>query len=287
MYDKNVPLENNSLIPRDHSTVPVTDVFDLKGIERFSKKYDVSIDASSPLSFDMGGWDYFGLGAECACTFALQAKPTEISAFVRDFIVHVAPLARHSYIVSRLKQDIFRRRPLRFFSKGEMVLAAQFRIESDWRFYSAVTLQPTIGDNEDFHITYDRIAGKIKKTIPNAKRILVICDEAAVSESKEDIRHVCKRQFDLDLVWKSDFLTPFEMNALGPLVLSMIDFELAMGADKFVGLSRSTFSNMVTLEKFAAARSRITTDFIYNGNGAHLHQRTDNGAHADPRDATR
>jgi len=88
------------------------------------------------------------------------------------------------------------------------------------------------------------------------------------------------------LVFKSDFLSRAQMAALKPVNLSLLDFEMAMAAEVFVGTSRSTFSNLAALQKLCANANAPARHFIYNRAGPSLWARTDLGCHADPVAAT-
>lgn len=63
---------------------------------------------------------------------------------------------------------------------------------------------------------------------------------------------------------------------------SLIDFEIARTAEFFVGLSRSTFANLVSFERFCLAYSNKNRDFIYNLPGPTLGRRVDAGTSDDP-----
>jgi hypothetical protein len=104
-----------------------------------------------------------------------------------------------------------------------------------------------------------------------------------VATPKAEIRQVCQSRFGMRLYWKSDFMAAEQIAALNPLERSIIDFELCLRAHNFVGLTRSTFSNLVTFQKFVQRQKRIITDYIYNTDSAWLNQRTDNGGHHNPR----
>jgi hypothetical protein len=67
----------------------------------------------------------------------------------------------------------------------------------------------------------------------------------------------------------------------------LLDFELATSGKNYVGISRSTFSNMVTFEKYARTQKLVTTDYIYNNNLSELSLRTDNGGGVNPISATK
>ena len=132
-------------------------------------------------------------------------------------------------------------------------------------------------------LTFPEIVRKICNTAPVNGRpgIYVVCDEAALPVPKEGIRGAIRREFGIDLFWKSD-LTQDELAKLSLLDLSMLDFELCLAAESFVGLTRSTFSNMVALEKYSRTQVPVERHYVYNMLGSRLALRTDNGAFEVP-----
>jgi hypothetical protein len=163
------------------------------------------------------------------------------------------------------------------FIRNGIEVVAQFRIEADWDRHCETTLDVLLTEPEDYHLTFDQIVAKIVRTLPHAKKILVLCDEAAVAIPKPRMAEICRTRFGVELFWKSDFLTEFELAKLNNLELSMIDFELALRAKHYIGLTRSTFSNAVTMTKYILTGKPVTGDYIYNNTGPRLARRTDNG----------
>ena len=99
-------------------------------------------------------------------------------------------------------------------------------------------------------------------------------DEPSMPATKEDIRGFALDRFRLKLVWKSDLINASSFN---PLDLSIIDFEIARASPRFVGLSFSTFANLLCLEKFTDQQTPVTGHFIYNHPGDIVIERRDNG----------
>ncbi|MBB2161276.1 O-fucosyltransferase family protein [Gluconacetobacter sacchari] len=112
--------------------------------------------------------------------------------------------------------------------------------------------------------------------------IYVACEEQTLPVSKEKIRQMARNGYGLDLVWKSDLLTGQALAAWNSLDLSLLDFETALAASLFIGNSHSTFSNLVSFEKFCRDRTNIQNHAIHNGQEATLTQRRDNGVECDP-----
>ena len=109
-------------------------------------------------------------------------------------------------------------------------------------------------------------------------------DEAALPRTPDSLRESCWNEHQIYLVFKSDFLTFDDMRHLKPVNLSLIDFEIALSAETFVGTSRSTFSNLAALQRNFMGKT--LNHFVYNKRGPHLVKRTDCGRHADAVAAT-
>ncbi len=256
---------------------PLQDFFDLPRLLDFAQRHGIDVSLDDPANLPTGGWDYFAHGAGQFSRRGQQPEQFELeSDLVIDFIRSVVPIPRTADVVARLKK--------RIFSEEGIELAAQFRIESDWAEHSK-HLHSRIKEREDFFIPYDAIIAKIAATLPEQKKILVICDEMAVETPKEEMRAVCLARYGIELFFKSDFLSGEETETLDFLARAMIDFELAAGARHFVGLTRSTFSNLVTFQKFALSGQPVKTDYIYNNDKPELGLRTDNGGWDSPRRA--
>jgi hypothetical protein len=183
--------------------------------------------------------------------------------------------------------DLFRRLLSAVFSERHVRLAVQLRIEKDWVAHAEGLLKVTVTAPEDYHLSYMDIFRKIDRTLRHASQaIYVVCDEEGLPFPKELIRREVKSEFGFDLIWKSDILPSIRLFSMSALELSLIDFEMALQAEYFVGLTRSTFSNNVSWEKFCRTGADVQTHYIYNKIGDALARRVDNGVFADPGAAT-
>lgn len=250
------------------------DFFNLDAVLALATRHGIDIVRDDPAEWPTGGWDYFNRGAG---EFSLRAQYPERydlnSDLVIDFMRNVRPVPRIAALLAQLKK--------RIFGEEGIELAAQFRIETDWVKHSE-HLHARVKEPEDFLIPYYAIAAKIAVTRPEQKKILVICDEAAVAISKQEMRAICLKQNGIELFFKSYFLSNEEIEELDFLTRAIIDFELAAGAKYFVGLTRSSFSNLVSFQKFALSGERVKTDYIYNNDKKELGLRTDNGGWDSP-----
>jgi hypothetical protein len=159
----------------------------------------------------------------------------------------------------------------------------QFRIERDWVKHCQNVLANDSEPNEDYLLSPVEIINKLKNTREVPSDIaFVICDEAMLLVGKEEIRDEVRSRCGVTLVWLSDILTPSELSSFSTLEQSVINFEIAVRAPYFVGLSRSSAANLVLMEAFARNRRSITTHYIYNLPGDVLGRRMDNGAEIKP-----
>jgi len=278
-FEKNVPvvlpaMGVKDLVANTDLPVPLGEVFDMSRLTAFARRYGIALSQEDPAQFQTSGWEYFFHGAgRCGYEALNPNKPDAFSEMARDFLLNLVPVYRLGDIVNFLRKEIF--------GRLGVSVAAQYRIESDWVTYSAGTLKVTSLEPEDYLIPFNRITAKIANTISGTTQILVICDEAAVMTPKAEMREVCQSELGIKLLWKSDFLSDGRRRNLTPLDLSIIDFDLGLTARHFVGISRSTFSNMVTFQKYLTLRQKNRNDYIYNNNSRSLDRRTDNGGHTD------
>jgi SAM-dependent methyltransferase len=243
-------------------------------LRAFAARHGIEI-LDLPPQGDEGGWDYFHEAMNYIPRAALLGDLTPES-FVCDFLRSLVPAVEHAGLAQRVINAAFGRQGIR--------LALQLRIETDWADHVAHRLGPAIAVVEDNGPTFPEIVRKICNTAPVNGRpgIYVVCDEAALPVPKEDIRGAIRREFGIDLFWKSDLIAQDELAKLSLLDLSMLDFELCLAAESFVGLTRSTFSNMVALEKYSRTQAPVERHYIYNMLGPRLALRTDNGAFEVP-----
>ena len=256
----------------NHLPISIERAFEVDQLRDFAARHGIEV-VDAPPGGDHGGWDYFHYGNYYIPRAALLHELGRES-FTCDFFRSVVPKARSLATLLRLSR-VAKQRNIR--------RVVQMRIENDWDFHITHRLKPVVGSTEDNALTFYEIIEKLKRTLPDeSSGIYVVCDEAALPVPKEEIRHTVKQQFAIDLFWKTDLLTEDELRDLSLLDLSLLDFEMAVAIDTFVGLTRSTFSNMVTLEKYARTRVSSNRHYIYNLKGPKLALRKDVGAFSYP-----
>ncbi|HQU05182.1 MAG TPA: hypothetical protein PLT25_10780, partial [Acidocella sp.] len=139
----------------------------------------------------------------------------------------------------------------------------------------------------EYNFSFTDILSKTKVSLSTvAEKIYVVCDEKNLPVSKEDIRKATVDKFGLNLIWKSDILSEDELNSFSLLDLSIIDFEMAVRGPYFVGLSRSSFSNLANFEAFTRTGNPNVNHYVYNCAGPGLARRYDFGARGDIAEVT-
>lgn len=270
------PIALPSLFNLDHAggtSAPVafgsvyrTDAF-LSLLDRFCIRL-----ADTPPDPEERGWNQFGIGAGHIATEVSQGRmrpDLPVCAFFRALV----PVLRGRPELAALRD---------WLRQGEPPpVVVQMRIETDWQLYSAITLDPTVGAEEDYRPSFSDIIAKVMNTFADrCAEIYVVCDEAALPVPREEIRRVCRNVFGVTLRWKSDMLDPALLQSLSTLEQSVLDFDMAMHAQRFVGLTRSTFSNLATFERYCMTAGPVRGHFIYNAPGPLVLERHDNGAYA-------
>jgi hypothetical protein len=261
----NLPyIYNKDLRTEQEFLVRLENVFDPVPIRDFAGRHGVTVQSACP-SGQRGGWDYF------SAFHGFMSNPRDRQALDTAFgaINSLKPrIASHRAFLD-LKNLVF----------GSLGIdtVVQLRIESDWRDHFEHTLRPILGESEDNGIGFLKILSKVQNTFPDLKILYATSDENAMLSSKNEIREACRSRFGIELLWKSDLLDPSLSGHLTPLDLSLIDFEIAKYSRRFVGLTTSTFSNMLGIEKFASTGKPVTGHYIYNRLGDVVVERKDSG----------
>jgi hypothetical protein len=257
----------------NHVQLPIESAFQINPIRCFAARHGIEILNISPRG-DHGGWDYFHYGNFYIPCAALL-RELEPENFTCDFFRSLVPSLKGSDVLRRVCDIALRQWNIR--------LVGQMRIENDWAYHTEHRIKSVVSDTEDNAPSFREIVSKIKKTLPDeSSKIYVVCDEAALPVPKEEIRRAVKQEFAVELFWKTDLLTADELSSVSILDLSIFDFEMAVAADSFIGLTRSTFSNMVSLEKYARTGIKPDNHYIYNLKGPGLALRKDSGAFSYP-----
>ena len=258
-----------------------SEVFWLDPINELAARWDIDIvEAPDGIEYadriERGGWRYFYRGIAAVETLERDDAAGSLPA---DFFRTLRPKVTSSKTFQKLAK--------RIFGDNAINVATQLRIEEDWAHHSEYHVKPSALPNEEFYAPAERIIAKVKNTLAETPgAIFVSCDEKYIFAPKWEIAKKVKAATGIDIVFKSDILSPEDFDKLRPIDASLIDFELAKLAKVFVGLSRSTFANLAAFERFAGAYGDRHLDYVYNLPGDLCGLRTDRGIHHDPQKAS-
>lgn len=157
------------------------------------------------------------------------------------------------------------------------ICAVQLRIERDWKEH--VTRKGwTEGDNGGFEIVLDhqRIFDKIVANGDMPSNLYICCDEEDLEVSKQAIIEDAK-WLGLNLIFKSDF----ETKLTSRLKKSVVDFEICLQIPKYVGLTSSTFSNLLCMVK-GYQLQKPPLHYVYDAISEKVERRFDFGREIAP-----
>ncbi len=258
--------------------IPFGVVFDEGKIRDFAGRHGIEI-LGEPAEVYAGNYvDYFWRMYREIETGLFDDGNEVRDAFVVDLFNSLQPRVKELPAVEKIKQGAF--------GAAVETVAVQFRIERDWEAHCRENMPNITGPEEELFVPFARIMEKIKFSLPETKRIFAMCDEAALPVAPAALKDACWSHYRIYLVFKSDFLPRAEMARLKPVNLSLLDFEMALAAEVFVGTSRSTFSNLAGIQTYCASGKVPERHYIYNRRGPGLWRRTDGGRHADAVAAT-
>jgi hypothetical protein len=256
-----------------HGRTALDRVYPIEILHRFARAYGIGI-VDAPSVDSVGAWDCFVEGSTYLAVEGWRG-PAALDGFGCQFFRHLLPRIATAPAAGCLKTAVFRDEKIR--------LVVQLRVEKDWLRYSEATLSPIIPAAENYNLSFLEIFHKIKTSLgQSVDSAYIVCDENDLPASKDEIRAAVSGRFGMKTLWKSDVLDSETLRELSTLDRTALDFEVALAAPAFVGLSRSTFSNMVGYESFCRTRRSPPNHFIYNGPGDHLGRRYDNGSRVGP-----
>ncbi len=173
---------------------------------------------------------------------------------------------------------------LAWLSASGRPLGLQLRVERDWQEYVLRRFGqlPFVSPEEDLSTDVGHILGKIAATpaLASFKRILVCCDEDDLLLSQTAVETI-GRSCGFEAIFKSRLGGRIDLPE-SRLMRSAIDFEICLGLDSYVGLSRSTFSNLLCLMKSLEMYPEHPRHYIYNSPGPTVVPRTDFGLQVEP-----
>ncbi|MCB8877057.1 O-fucosyltransferase family protein [Acidisoma silvae] len=256
-----------------HGQTSLDSVFPVEPLYRFARAYRIPILDDRQIE-TISAFECFTRGGSLVGAAGAKGM-VALDEFSGHFFSGLQPRLAEAPVLQYLKHEVFRKRQVK--------VVVQLRIEKDWTAHFERAQQSNHDFGEDNTLNFNEIFSKITKSMPDLGGVLyVVCDETNLPVSKDEIREAVLQRHGISILWKSDVLTTSDINALSLLEQSVIDFEMALEAPCFIGMSRSTFSNMAGLEKFYRRRSALQHHFIYNLRGEQLGRRYDNGSYIVP-----
>lgn len=246
----------NSVFPFKKK-VDLFKVFDRNSFSFFLKKYNVDIEEDNQ---------------EIICQ-------SEIFFFKGSEIINNT-INNSSYIYRELTIDFFKhlipsvymKNKIDFFTEQSLPYEAvcQLRIEDDW----PLEVEDSWAERKEKITTsqIDRsrtIFKKIKNTLPEIRKIYVTYDKNGLQCTFEEIASMAKNEFAFELKEKKYLSNKIE-NPNGVLEASIIDFEIAVSAKKYIGTNTSSFSSLSALTVFCRNAENRSQRYLYNIEGANL-----------------
>jgi hypothetical protein len=254
----------------NHIDVAFSDIFSMSDFKKFAAGFGIEILDGEPLE-TTDGWASFQAGAHVIGQNAIHGAGG-LDGLTYQFFRHLKPRVTHTPLFEKLSNSVFAARAIE--------IVAQFRIERDWMEAANSIREKEPFATDDYAPDYLRIISKIVSSCPEPiRKLYVVCDESNLPVSKAEMQITSLDRYGVELVFKTDILSPDELRHVSSLELSIIDFEMAVSAPIFVGFTRSTFSNLVSFETLCRRRSPSLTHYIYNVPGDRIASRCDSGAH--------
>lgn len=243
--------------------IPFSSVFNPGNFE------DFFVNSVPALAHRLDSNDCFRIGAQrmAAESFTGDVSRNETAVFLASF----RPSEQLEQHIVRLRESL----PTRF-------CGVQMRIETDWHAHlKRKGLLPGRSESIEIILEPDRIFQKIRAqpALDDLEDIVVFWDESALSVSKEDLVS-CARRYGLRTHFKSDI--PYSKDIASSLQRSFVDFNIGLLADAYVGLSMSTFSNVLCIDAAYRAAGH-PRHFIYDAPSDRVEPRLDYGRSASAR----
>lgn len=260
-FDHKFMVPENSLVRWD-------EYFDLAGLHNFTSNYGIKFSVG-PTTQGKFGWHFFRSGLEYIQR-EISGKKYRFDGLAKEFFANLIPKCRFSPHVCALKEKLY--------GDDRVSTVVQLRIEKDWQGHVESGHHPVAYDCFDAI----KVLEKIRNTI-SVNVLFVCCDESNLPIDKEIIRKNAADRLGLDLLFKSDCMPIDVSSRLNNLEFSLIDFEIARAAPRFVGISSSSYSCMLAFERrHLLDNASSKQDYIYDVPGPGIAERDDGGSFDRP-----
>lgn len=244
--------------------IPFADVFD-------PAPFDAVFTSAAPTitqKLDPAGCFQTGAQRIASESFTGDVSRSETARFLASF----QPSANLEQHIARLRERL----PVRF-------CGVQMRIETDWRAHlRRKGLTPGRSESIEIVLEPSRIFQKIRSqpALDGLEDIVIFCDESVLAVGKDELAVLAARH-GLRAHFKSDI--SMSENLSSSLQNSFVDFNIGLLAQAYVGLSMSTFSNVLCIDAAYRAAGH-PQHFIYDAPSDRVEPRLDYGRSASALD---
>lgn len=236
--------------------VDAAEVFDMDALFAWIRQQNLL--GGDPDSHHHANWvDCFSYGAQ------IWEDPQQ-----EDFVAGFLRAIRGAVPLRGLASDIVA-------ALGSDIGYIQLRVEQDWQDYARAKMA---SGRRGFLLEPSAIFEKIVATAETAqyRRWFAFCDLAALPWDIQVIKADIRREFGLELLFKTDIAQDFPLPSTS-LANAALDFEMALAAPIYVGLRQSTFSNLVHATRLAEAPAANPNHFLYCSPTKRMTVRQDRG----------
>ncbi|RJL55127.1 hypothetical protein [Pectobacterium carotovorum] len=244
-----------------HRDIDLFTVFDKKSMDFFFEKYNIKTNnyITARYTGKKLNPDKLFFKGESIVNEFIKNQNYEYRNIVIDFFKYLTP---SKYMEDKIEYFISHAHPYD--------AVCQLRIESDWPLDIEGSWEKKT--NEVNSTPLDRcnhIFSKIKKTLPSLNTLYITYDKSALTCSFEDIKKLAKDRFGFKL--KEKHITDEKkFNPKNSLEASIIDFEIAVRSNIFIGTDMSTFTSISAVTKFCRDGHPPKGRYLYNLPGEFL-----------------
>lgn len=233
--------------------VDMFDVFNKATFFTFLEKYNITL-SDSRHSVIYSSDELFFKGSEII-KHAINNKNYIYRSLTLDYFKYLTPSA---YMENKIK----------YFTNQSLPYDAvcQLRIEDDWPLEVEDSWENQKKQITTSQIDRSRIIlRKIKNTYPDIKTLYITYDKSGLQCNFQDIALMAKKEFELQLKEKHYFNND-KNEPQNILEASMIDFEIAVNANIYIGASTSSFSSLSALTSLCREHNEESSRYFYDTN---------------------
>lgn len=231
--------------------IPFFKMFDRSLFNFFLEKYTI-ITSTKKQGKKLHNEDMFLKGSEAIDSF-IKNENYQYKDFISDFFKYLHP-------------SIYLQEKIDFFIEQAQPFDAvcQLRVEDDW----PLDVESTWEDkNKDIKMPSQVnrsiiIFDKIKRTLPKLKNIYVTYDKNGLKIPFSEISTEINNKFDFNL--KSKYASKNKkLNPKNALEASIIDFEISVFSNVYIGTDMSSFTLLSNLTKSSRENNKLEHRYLY------------------------